>query len=125
MGDSAQTPTAPAANLPLDISLRRPPSSSVPSIVDSLTDPALVSRARGQRWKRQIAIARREWERLSDDELLHSNGRRSALTGLLRTRYALSHSQADLEVRRFLMCHVQGETMGAVPHRHELAAPVR
>lgn len=71
-----------------------------------MADPALVSRARGHRWKQQIVIAKRGWNRLSDAELVRSNGRRSDLTKLLESRYAMSHVQADLEVRRFLMNHV-------------------
>lgn len=57
------------------------------------------------RWRRQIGFAQRTWERIGDDELVRSAGRRSELARLVAERHGVSPAAADLQVRRFLQLH--------------------
>jgi len=55
-----------------------------------------------ERWNRYVGSARIVWSRLSDDELLKSEGEAGKLTELVQERYAVSREAADKRVRDFL-----------------------
>ena len=69
----------------------RPPQPSMPE-GDAISD----------RWKRLVGSARIVWAKLSEEELLRSNGQADTLTGLVQERYAISREAAGKRVRNFL-----------------------
>jgi len=54
------------------------------------------------RWKKYVGSARIVWSRLSDNELLQSEGQAGKLIGLVQERYAVSGEEAGRRVRNFL-----------------------
>lgn len=54
------------------------------------------------RWKKHIGSARIVWSRLSDAELLETEGQAEKLAGLVEQRYAISREVAGRRVRNFL-----------------------
>lgn len=57
---------------------------------------------RENRWKEQLVAAKGRWSRLSEQELLASDGNEVALARLITKRYGIDHSRASVQVRRFL-----------------------
>lgn len=53
------------------------------------------------KWKQQVGAAKIAWGKLTDDELLKTEGHAQKLTGLVQERYALSREQADKQVASF------------------------
>lgn len=54
------------------------------------------------RWKRLVGSARIVWARLSEDELLKSEGQAERLVGLVKERYAVTEEAATRRVHNFL-----------------------
>lgn len=54
------------------------------------------------RWKRQVGYAKIAWARLTDDELLETEGQMDKLVGLVQERYAITRDEASRRVRNFL-----------------------
>lgn len=54
------------------------------------------------KWKRQVAYAKIAWARLTEDELLESEGHQDKLAGLVQERYAVTRDEANRRVRNFL-----------------------
>jgi uncharacterized protein YjbJ (UPF0337 family) len=54
-----------------------------------------------ERWKQQIGSAQQAWTRLTESELLASNGMAEKLTALIQDRYSLSADDAARRVKRF------------------------
>lgn len=54
------------------------------------------------RWQQQVRGARIAWTKLTEDELLESEGRQDRLIGLLQERYAVSCEEASRRVRNFM-----------------------
>lgn len=52
-------------------------------------------------WKQQIAAARIAWGKLTEDELLKSEGHAQKLARLLQAHYALTHDEVDRQIRTF------------------------
>ena len=60
----------------------------------------------GGKWKQKVGEAKIMWGKLTDDELLQSEGHQEKLTGLVQERYALTRDAADKQVKSFLdKCH--------------------
>lgn len=55
-----------------------------------------------QQWQQRVPSAQAEWKKLSESELLQSNGDPKRLAGLVEKRYDISHSAAETQVNRFL-----------------------
>ncbi len=53
-------------------------------------------------WMRQLGAARVAWAKLTEYELLKSEGHPGKLAGLVQVRYALTHEEAEQQVKRFL-----------------------
>lgn len=53
-------------------------------------------------WKQQLGAAKVVWGRLTDDEILQTEGNLEKLSGLVQERYAVNRNEADQQVRRFL-----------------------
>jgi uncharacterized protein YjbJ (UPF0337 family) len=58
--------------------------------------------AAARRWQRLVGSARIVWSRLTDEELLKSEGQAARLIELVQERYAISGEAAGRKVRSFL-----------------------
>lgn len=54
------------------------------------------------KWKQQIGSAKVLWGKLTDDELLKTEGHVQKLGGLLQERYAITKEAADKQVSDFM-----------------------
>lgn len=53
-------------------------------------------------WKQQIGAAKIAWGKLTEDELLESEGHLDKLVGLVQERYAITRNEAIRRVRNFM-----------------------
>lgn len=53
-------------------------------------------------WIRQVHAARIAWNRLTEDELLASNGKQEKLAALVEERYGVPRDEAFRRVRNFM-----------------------
>lgn len=53
------------------------------------------------KWKQQVGNAKILWGKLTDDELLKTEGRVQHLTGLVQERYAVTKEAAEKQVHDF------------------------
>lgn len=54
------------------------------------------------KWKQHVASAKLLWTKLTDAEILQSEGRADRLSGLIMDRYAVSQQEADSQVKQFI-----------------------
>lgn len=54
------------------------------------------------KWKQHVASAKLLWAKLTDTEILQSEGRADRLSGLIVERYAVSQQEADSQVKQFI-----------------------
>lgn len=52
-------------------------------------------------WKQQVGAAKIAWGKLTEDELLKTEGQQMRLTGLVQARYAIHRDEADKQVKAF------------------------
>ncbi|WP_306520159.1 hypothetical protein [Rheinheimera sp.] len=58
------------------------------------------------KWKSQIQAAKHNWSKITESELLKSEGNEVSLTELVQQRYALSRDVANQQVQSFITkCH--------------------
>jgi uncharacterized protein YjbJ (UPF0337 family) len=53
------------------------------------------------KWQQQVGAAKVAWGKLTDDELLKSEGHEQKLAGLVQERYAITRDAADAQVKKF------------------------
>jgi uncharacterized protein YjbJ (UPF0337 family) len=53
------------------------------------------------KWKQQVGSAKVAWGKLTEDELLQSEGHAEKLAGLVQERYAITHDEAEKQVKSF------------------------
>jgi len=53
------------------------------------------------KWKQQVGSAKVVWGKLTEDELLESEGHAEKLAGLVKERYAITHAEAEKQVKSF------------------------
>jgi uncharacterized protein YjbJ (UPF0337 family) len=53
------------------------------------------------KWKQRVGSAKIVWGKLTDDELLKSEGQAERLVGLVQERYAVTRDEADKQVKKF------------------------
>jgi uncharacterized protein YjbJ (UPF0337 family) len=53
------------------------------------------------KWKQRVGAAKVAWGKLSEDELLKSEGHAQKLAGLVQERYAITRDEADKQVKSF------------------------
>lgn len=53
-------------------------------------------------WKQQIGAAKVSWGKLTDDELLQTEGHAEKLAGLVQERYGIVRNEAEAQVKAFL-----------------------
>lgn len=54
------------------------------------------------KWEQQVGSAKVLWGKLTDDELLKTEGKLQRLKGLVQERYALTEDEAEKQVKAFL-----------------------
>jgi uncharacterized protein YjbJ (UPF0337 family) len=54
------------------------------------------------KWQQQVGAAKKLWGKLTDDEIMQSNGDADKLAGLVKERYAVNRIEADKQVKKFL-----------------------
>ena len=54
------------------------------------------------KWQQQVGAAKIAWGKLTEDELLKTEGQEQKLAGLIKERYALTRDEADKQVKSFL-----------------------
>lgn len=54
------------------------------------------------KWKQQVGAAKVAWGKLTEDELLQSEGHEEKLAGLVQERYAITRDEADKQVKSFI-----------------------
>lgn len=60
------------------------------------------------KWDQYIGQAKVTWGKLTDDEILKSEGKMQKLAGLVEQRYAITREKADAQVKKFLdSCHTK------------------
>lgn len=52
-------------------------------------------------WKQKVGSAKIMWAKLTDDELLKTEGHADKLAGLVQARYAVSRDEADKQIKGF------------------------
>ena len=53
------------------------------------------------KWKQHVGSAKVAWGKLTDDELLKSEGNAEKLAGLVQERYAVARDEAEKQVKSF------------------------
>ncbi len=53
-------------------------------------------------WKQQVGSAKILWGKLTDDEILRTEGQIQKLAGLVQERYAITREIADQQVAEFM-----------------------
>lgn len=53
-------------------------------------------------WKQQVGAAKVAWGKLTDDELLQTEGHADKLAGLVQERYGVVRADAEAQVKTFL-----------------------
>lgn len=60
-----------------------------------------------KKWPQQVKAAKSTWGKLSEAELLESDGNAAELSGLVQKRYHIASDVADKQVKTFLaQCHM-------------------
>jgi uncharacterized protein YjbJ (UPF0337 family) len=54
------------------------------------------------KWKQKVGSAKVLWAKLTDDELLKTEGQIQKLAGLIQERYAITREVADKQVEDFM-----------------------
>jgi len=57
------------------------------------------------KWKQVQGEAKKQWGKLTDDDLMIVEGQRDKLVGLVQERYGYAREQAEREVDEFLQKH--------------------
>ena len=57
------------------------------------------------KWKQQVGAAKVAWGKLTDNELLESEGHVEKLAGLVQERYAVASDEAARQVKEFFAKH--------------------
>ena len=52
-------------------------------------------------WKQKVGAAKIAWGKLTEDELLKSEGHAQKLAGLVQERYAVTRDEADKQIKNF------------------------
>jgi uncharacterized protein YjbJ (UPF0337 family) len=53
------------------------------------------------KWKQQVGGVKLAWGKLTEDEILKSEGRAEKLAGLVQEKYAITRDEADKQVKEF------------------------
>lgn len=53
-------------------------------------------------WKQQVGAAKISWGKLTDNEILQTEGHAEKLAGLVQERYGIVRAEAEAQVKAFL-----------------------
>ena len=53
------------------------------------------------KWQQQVGAAKIVWGKLTDDEILKTDGHALRLAGIVAERYSVTRAEADRQVSRF------------------------
>ncbi len=53
------------------------------------------------KWQQHLGSAKAAWGKLTEDELLQCEGHAEKLAGLIKERYAITHAEAEKQVKHF------------------------
>lgn len=53
-------------------------------------------------WKQQVGAAKVAWGKLTDDEILQTEGHAEKLSGLVQERYGIVRDEAEAQVKDFM-----------------------
>ena len=62
--------------------------------------PTSIDEANGA-WKQRVGVAKVTWGKLTDDELLQTEGHMDKLSGLVQERYAITRDEAVAQIKTF------------------------
>lgn len=54
------------------------------------------------KWKQQVGAAKITWGKLTEDELLKTEGHEQKLAGVIQERYAITRDEAEKQVKSFI-----------------------
>ncbi|WP_336367187.1 CsbD family protein [Marinobacter sp. C2H3] len=57
------------------------------------------------KWKERVGAVKVAWGKLTEDEILASEGREEKLAGLIQQRYAITRDEAKKQVKAFMDKH--------------------
>jgi uncharacterized protein YjbJ (UPF0337 family) len=85
------------------VSLQLPvdPQARVESSQQSKEPADLVDRFQGK-WQQYVGIAGIAWGKLTEEQLLKSQGHKDKLSALIQRRYVMSPPEADAQVERLM-----------------------
>jgi len=66
--------------------------------------PTSITEAKGV-WKQRVGAAKITWGKLTDDELLQTEGHMQKLAGLVQERYAITRDEATTQIKAFFAQH--------------------
>lgn len=112
--DTAQEPVhevMPKADVPKPKPWPSKPPTVVPPSTAAKGDDDLMSKQQQAsmpsadelkgKWKQQVGAAKIAWGKLTEDELLKSEGHAQKLAGLVQERYAVTRDEADKQIKTF------------------------
>ena len=89
-----------------DTSKKDTPSKATPAVTTSAAKTATKPDALKGKWKSKVNAAKTNWGKLSESELLKSDGDAKMLAELVQLRYSISLVDANKQVKQFLdKCH--------------------
>lgn len=53
------------------------------------------------KWKQQVGAAKIAWGKLTEDELLKTEGHQEKLAGMVQERYAITRDEAEKQIKKF------------------------
>ncbi|THD03701.1 general stress protein CsbD [Panacagrimonas perspica] len=62
--------------------------------------PTSITETKGA-WKQRVGSAKITWGKLTDDELLQTEGHMQKLSGLVQQRYAITRDEATTQIKAF------------------------
>ena len=79
----------------------KPPGISTSMPIQQQQGSPVSQGLKGQ-WKQSVGAAKIAWGKLTDDELLQTEGEIQKLAGLIQERYAIASDEANRQVKEFL-----------------------
>ncbi|MEH8022007.1 hypothetical protein [Rheinheimera metallidurans] len=99
--DKADTKIKAEANMKQDGHAKTDVTANKTSM-DAKTDKATQPVAGQKKWPQQVKAAKTQWGKLSEAEILGSDGNPSQLSGLVQKHYHIASDAADKQVKTFL-----------------------
>lgn len=92
----------PAFDLPSGEPLSKGAAKGDDALMSQPSDITVPAKGARGPWSTQVSAARAEWNKISADELIKTNGQAADLASLVEKRYGVKRAEADSQVARFL-----------------------